>query len=479
MSSQAGVLRHSEPHFFFSQHLDRKNLPYYPYCQTMKALYLTLISSLPLLAAQPNIILILADDLGYADLSCYGQETLATPNLDALAAKGMTFANHYCGNTVCGPSRAVLMTGQHSGINSIRGNGDGPLSDETPTLPRTLRQAGYKTLAIGKWGVGHLPSNDDPNRKGFDSFFGYVDMYHAHNLFPTFLIRDGEPVGLPNDLDAYWKTRSISGEGVSANRAAYGPQVLQNEVIKTLEAQSKDEPFFLYYALNIPHANNEGREAGMEVPDYGSHAQKNWPEPEKGFAKMIDLIDQWVGDIVTTLQQKGLAENTLLLFMSDNGPHQEGGHMADFFDSNGPLKGIKRDLTDGGIKTPLIAYWPGKVPVAKNVPHLSTFEDWLPTLADIAGADCPPTTGVSLAPTLLGKGRQEKRRYCYWEFERNAGKTFSALLQPPYKLILVNGESPEVYHLEDDPGEEKNLAASNPKILSELRSVIFKIRVNK
>jgi arylsulfatase A-like enzyme len=455
-------------------------------------------------ADKPNIIYILADDMGYGDLGCYGQKTLTTPNIDRMALEGMRFTRHYAGCTVCAPSRCVLMTGLHTGHCAVRGNGAGFVPDDAMTVPRLLKSAGYHTACIGKFGLGKPLPLDDPAHKGFDEFFGYVGTSHAHNLYTTGLVRNGKLVDLPNvlipgsgkDVQDY-RDSDFTGTGVATleGRKAWVPQLLGDDVQRFLDERSKvKEPFFLYYAFNIPHANNEaGKDSplghGMECPDYGAFAGKDWPDAEKGFAQIMRFLDNEVGRILAKLAALGMDENTMVMFSSDNGPHQEGGHKADFFDSNGPFRGIKRDMTGGGIREPFIVRWPTKVKAGSVSDHVSGFQDLLPTLAELTGAKLESETdGISFAPTLLGSGPQKQHDYLYWNFEEQGGKR--AVLQWPWKLIHLNtgmssaparkggGAQPqkplekELYNLDSDIGEEHNLATENPAKVAELEKLM-------
>lgn len=424
---------------------------------------------------KPNIIYVLADDLGYGDLGCYGQTTLKTPNLDRLAKEGMKFTRHYAGSTVCAPSRCVLMTGLHTGHGRIRGNGPGQLLPSDITVATLLRQAGYQTGCFGKWGIGNPPPLDDPSRHGFNEFYGYVNMYHAHNYFPEFLVRNGKREPLRNRLYPEWKEVSVGdkeGMGVSEVAVDYAPALIAQEAMNFIRRHHQS-PFFVYYALNIPHANNEGgREErigrnGMRVPDPGDFSSRDWPEPEKGFARMMQAIDHDIGRLLHLVRELGIDDNTLILFSSDNGPHQEGGHKMPFFDSNGPLKGMKRDVYEGGIRVPFLARWPGQVPEGRTSEHISGFQDILPTLADLAGVkNLPRTDGLSLVPELTGKSdKQAKHPHLYWEFYEQGGKT--AVVQGHWKGvrrdILKKQDAPlELYNLETDLGEEKNLGSQYP-----------------
>lgn len=427
-----------------------------------------------LAADKPNIVFILADDLGYGDLACYGQKTLATTNLDALAAEGMRFTRHYAGMTVCSPSRCVLMTGKHSGRSVVRTNWDPPMPDGTATLASVLNRAGYATGAFGKWGIGNVISEDDPQRKGFATFYGYVDMFHAHNLFPPFLVRNGKREPLHNDLVPGSDDGPFSGRGNGVAKAPkdYAPEFIRAEALKFIDAKAHEQ-FFLYLALNTPHANNEGGKQGvrrgMEVPDFGPFADRDWPEEEKGFARMMHDVDLTVAAVVAKLRERRIADRTLVIFTSDNGPHQEGGHLVDFFDSNGPLRGRKRDLYEGGIRVPTIAWWPGKVAAGKVTDRLSGFQDYLPTFCELAGVTPPDHDGVSLLPTLLGDpANQQRRDYLYFEFYEGGGK--QAIVTERWKAVRLNWtgqpDAPlELYDLQNDLAEEHNVAAQHPEIL--------------
>ncbi len=348
---------------------------------------------------RPNIVMILADDLGYSDLGCFGQKTLKTPRLDEMAKQGMRFTQFYAGCTVCAPSRCVLLTGRHGGRVVVRGNSTEPIVIQPgqPTVASVLKQAGYATACVGKWGVGTPDNLTNPNDVGFGHFFGYVNMWHAHNFYPEFLIRNGAVVPLKNIVGEKWKefqdpTLPQTGRGVAVKREQYAPDLLLDEALGFIR-EHRERPFFLYFAMNVPHANNEAGSAGMEVPDLGEFAAMDWPEPEKGFAAMIRNIDRDTGRILDLLQELNIADNTLVIFTSDNGPHQEGGHQADFFDSNGPLRGYKRDLTEGGIRVPTIAWWPGTIAAGGEDDAHWYFGDLMATAAELAGVE-PPGSGL-------------------------------------------------------------------------------------
>lgn len=427
----------------------------------------------------PNIIFVLADDAGYGDVGCYGGTHLPTPHLDRMAAQGMRFTRHYAGNTVCAPSRCVLLTGQHTGHCRVRGNTEGRLTSDDITIGDMLQQAGYHTACIGKWGVGAPLPLTDPNDHGFDQFFGYVSMWHAHNFYPEFLIRNGQKEALRNISQPQWKGQD--GRGVAEVRLDYAPDLFTEEVLKYLRREHS-QPFFLYYALNIPHTNNEGGrhnpgpEKGMEVPNFGPYADKDWLAPEKGFAAMMHFLDRDVGRILETLEQQGLDENTIVIFSSDNGPHQEGGHTMEFFNSNGPLRGMKRDLYEGGIRVPLIVRWPGRIAPGTVSQHVSGFQDWLPTLAEIAGAKTvPKNDGLSMLKELTGQTGQPQHDFLYWEFSEQKGKR--AVIKGDWKLlqqqVATTTPAPfELYNVVEDISESTNLAQLLPEKVKQLSALL-------
>ncbi len=437
--------------------------------------------------SKPNVVFILVDDMGYGDLSCFGQETLKTPKIDKMASEGMIFTNHYTGSTVCGPSRASLMTGVHTGHCNIRGNMPAQLlKDDEITLAKVMKKAGYVTGGIGKWGIGHPPPLDDPQRKGFDHFFGYINMWHAHNFYPEFLYRNGERVDLKNKLRLNedgtnpWADMP-EGTGVAQVREEYVHDLFDQEAIDFIET-NKDNPFFLYLAYNVPHANNEDPKTGCEVPDFGEYADKDWPTVEKGFASMITNLDNSVGMVLDKLKECGIDENTMVVFCSDNGPHQEGGHQMEFFNSNRELRGKKRDFYDGGVRTPFIVRWPAKVKAGTTTGHLSAFWDVLPTFCDIAGVQKPAKTdGISFYPTLTGHGNQKQHDYLYWEFFEQGGK--QAILRNDWKAVKLNVRDAsipvvfELYNLKNDPEEKVNVAKQNPEIVAEMERIFKDARV--
>ncbi|MBT3382806.1 MAG: arylsulfatase [Prolixibacteraceae bacterium] len=439
---------------------------------------------------KPNIIYILADDLGYGDLSFQGQTKFQTPHIDQLAKEGMTFTQHYSGSTVCSPSRSVLLTGQHTGHTPIRGNkrdvfGNWPIPAESLTVAEILKENGYVTGAFGKWGLGCPGSEGDPNNQGFDEFFGYNDQTLAHNYYPAFLNHNQDTVLLEDNAG--------TGEGT------YAPIPIHNQAIKFME-DNKNKPFFMYYPSVIPHAELFAPEKYMEkyrgnfLPeksydghDEGSPRYKiggygSQSESHAAFAAMVDLLDVQVGEIVAKVKELGIENNTIIMFSSDNGPHLEGGADPDYFDSNGIYKGYKRDLYEGGIHAPMIIWWPGKVKAESTSDHISAFWDVLPTITNLIGA---PTSdnidGISFLPSLLGEKEQPQHEYLYWEFHEKRGRL--AIRQGDWKLIrydvfVPENTTTELYNLIDDPGEENNIAGENPEITAKLLKLLESARTD-
>jgi arylsulfatase A-like enzyme len=426
---------------------------------------------------RPNIVFILADDLGYGDVGCYGQKRIQTPNIDQIAKEGLRFTDFYAGCTVCAPSRCVLMTGYHTGHAHIRGNAgrERPeiqvLRQTDVTVPQVLKTAEYSTALCGKWGLGDEGTIGTPTKKGFDYFFGYMNQFHAHNYYPAYLFKNEARYPLRNEVPG----EGPFGSGVATKRVEYSADLITAEALKWLE-QHKDGPFFLYYSPTLPHANNEGGRNGMEVPDLGQYADTDWPPQQKAHAAMISRMDADVGKLMELLKKRGLESNTLVFFSSDNGPHREGGNDPDFNDSNGPLSGIKRDLTEGGIRVPFIARWPGRI--APGVSHfVGGFQDMMPTMAELAGASSAVPSdidGISIVPTLLGQpANQKQHEYLYWTFyERGGGQ---ATRVGDWKAIEQPIGSPmRLYDLAKDIGEEHDVAAQQPEVVAKLKGVMKK-----
>ena len=448
-------------------------------------------------AKQPNIVFILADDIGFGDLGVNGQKSFTTPNLDELSNKGLRFTNFYAGSAVCGPSRSVLMTGQHNGRTPVRANymaitqDDGSVVTkgrsflpEEKIVPEMLKEAGYQTGLVGKWGLGEIDDTGHPNKKGFDYFYGYLNHVHAHNHFTNFLWRNMEKVELKNKVVEvrcdYCENFGFDGNVTpQEERFEYIDTLLRDEALDFIERSSKQaKPFFLYYSMISPHANNEAEQVewahGLEVPDYGEFDGKNWPETAKGYAAMMRHIDNSVGQVVRKLEQLGIAENTIIIFTGDNGPHQEGGNNPEFHNSNGPLRGIKRDLYEGGIRMPTIAYYPGTIKPGSVTDHIGYFGDVMATFADLASTEAPNNIdSLSFAPLLMGNLKQQaEHEYLYWEFHLHGSS--QAVRQGNWKAIrlpLKTGPI-ELYDLENDPSESNDLAAQHPELVKNFAKIM-------
>jgi arylsulfatase A-like enzyme len=449
---------------------------------------------------RPNIIYIMTDDLGYGDLGSYGQKVVQTPNLDRMAAEGMRFTDHYAGHTVCRPSRLVLWTGQHVGHTGLAGNRPRSLTGMEATVAQRLKGVGYATGGVGKWALGNVndPSEIDnaghPNKNGFDYWFGYLNQSNAHNFYPTFLWENSTQVLLPGNVIGDYP----NGRGrVSSKKVTYSHDRMTDAALSFVR-EHKDEPFLLHIHWTIPHANNEGGRVsgdGMEVPDYGYYDDKEWPNPEKGFAAMVSRMDSDVGRLMSLLKRLGLDERTLVLFTSDNGPHKEGGHDHEYFDSNGQLKGYKRSMHEGGIRVPLLARWPGRIKAGTMTDHPSAFWDFLPTACELAGAEPPNgfrpdqpagTDGISYLPTLLGKpNEQQKHEYLYWSSLE--GETAVGVRMGNWKLVqyrpkkqrgkassdaAAEPEDWRLYDLESDVGEQNDVAEQHSEVVQRILRVL-------
>ena len=428
--------------------------------------------------SRPNIIFIMADDLGYGDLGCYGSKLIKTPRLDRMAAEGIQFRNMYAGCTVCAPSRSVLMTGQHMGHTFVRGNAGGAdmttqtLRPEDVTVAEVLSAVGYRTALCGKWGLGDERTGGYaglPTHQGFDFFYGYLNQVHAHNYYPEFLWRGRQKEPLRNVVEPAGRKYGGFEGGSATKRVDYSHDLIMNEALAWME-KNRNEPFFLYVPLTIPHANNEGTRMtgdGQEVPDYGIYESENWPNQDKGQAAMITRMDRDCGRILDALEQLGIAENTLVMFTSDNGPHDEGGHDTDRFVPSGPLRGMKRDLYEGGIREPFIARWPGTAPEGIVSDHIGYFGDLMATAGELANAPVPSNIdSISFAPTLLGNAPAQKSHdFLYWEFyERGSRQAVRFGQWKAVRAPMFTGEI-ELYNLDTDLGEANNVAAAHPDIV--------------
>lgn len=431
----------------------------------------------------PNVVFIIADDLGYGDLSCYGQKKFQTPNIDRLALEGMRFTQCYSGTTVSAPSRACLMTGLHSGHVSIRGNRE-VLPEGQMSLPagvnsifRVFKNAGYVTGAFGKWGLGAPEAEGDPGKQGVDDFFGYNCQLLAHNYYADHLWENGKRIELTDNVNGGFGT--------------YTQDLIHRKGLEFLD-KNKDNPFFLFLPYVLPHAElivpedsiiqkfrgkypekpYRGCDSGPAFRKGGYCSQK---EPRATFAAMVCRLDIYVGQVVEKLKESGVYDHTIIVFCSDNGPHQEGGADPDFFHSNGIFRGYKRDLYEGGIRVPFIVAWPGVVKQGQT-DFMCSFWDMLPTFAQLTGNKTGETDGVSLMPLLTGKGKQREHDHFYFEFQELGGR--QALRRGDWKLVRLNvskGEDKaktELYNLAADPSEIYNLASERPDKVNELSALM-------
>ncbi|MEZ5426854.1 MAG: arylsulfatase [Pyrinomonadaceae bacterium] len=409
---------------------------------------------------KPNIILIYADDLGYGDLGSYGQKMIKTPNLDRLARNGIRFTDFYASAPVCAPSRASLMTGRHQGHAVIRGNNNDrgervPLGPEDTTIAEVLKTVGYRTGIIGKWGLGEPETTGVPNRKGFDYFFGYLNQTRAHNYYPDFLWRNTEKVTLP--------------------KGTYSHDLFTKEAIDFIDRE-KETPFFLYLAYTLPHANNELTRRtgnGMEIPSDAPYTDESWSPQQKNYAAMVSRLDRDVGRLLDLLKQLKIEKKTIVIFTSDNGPQDknEGGYDQTLFGSNGSLRGLKRELYEGGIRMPLIVRWPGRIRSGRLSRNVWAQYDLLPTFAEIAGASPPKEIdGISMLPALFGKTRPE-HKFLYWEFHE--GGFVQAVRMGKWKALRrgLKGKI-ELYDLAKDVKETTDVAAKNPKIVEKIAAIM-------
>jgi arylsulfatase A len=424
-------------------------------------------------APRPNIILIQADDLGYGDLGAYGQRHVPTPNVDRLAAEGIRFTQYYSGSTVCAPSRAALMTGQHTGHVWVRGNGEIPLRPEDTTVAMALRDAGYRTAVVGKWGLGHEGTTGLPPLKGFEYSFGFLDHRHAHRQYTDHLFRNGARV--PVDV-----ARDYVGD------------LFTSEALEFI-GRRDERPFFLYLNYTVPHAEirapedsvapfrsrfeeptpftnaaADARLTGAAGPSLGYRSQ---PTPRAAFAGMIARMDGDVGRIMARLRESGLDGRTLVLFTSDNGPHREGGADPAFFGSAGPLRGIKRDLYEGGIRVPMVARWPGTIPAGRTSDHPWAHWDFFPTAAELAGARTPAgLDGMSMARALRGEA-QPTHEFFYWEFHERGFQ--QAVRMGSWKAVRLKPGAPlELYDLSRDVSETTNVAGSHPDVIARMEAYL-------
>lgn len=419
----------------------------------------------------PNIVYIMADDLGIGDLGCYGQQQIKTPCIDGLARNGMMFMRHYSGSSISAPSRCTLLTGKHTGHAAIRGNKpvtladgekyDTPLPTKEVTVAKLLKQKNYRTACIGKWGMGGPDSEGHPNRHGFDYFYGYLGQGHAHSYYPPFLFENNEKIML--------------------EKKHYSHNLIVEKALDFID-KNAEHPFFLYFSPTIPHAELAVPEENMqqyegqfqEKPFAGGHYCAQ-PKPRAAYAAMVTLLDTNVGQIIELLKRKGVYENTIIIFTSDNGVHKEGGHDPEYFNSNAGLRGIKRDFYEGGIRTPFIVEWPGMIASGSRNQHVSAFWDFLPTVCDITGISTPhDIDGISYLPVLKGL-EQPEHDYLYYEFYEKQGT--QAVIQDDWKLISLQVNAPkkthyELYNLKTDPKEQHNVAVLHPDRVEQLKALI-------
>ncbi len=434
---------------------------------------------------RPNIIYIMVDDLGYGDLGCFGQKVIQTPNIDKLAAEGRKFTDHYAGHTVCRPSRLVLWTGLHVGHTGLTGNRSRMLGPKDTTVASLLKKSGYATGGVGKWSLGNVNTPDEidndghPNKNGFDYWFGYMNQGTAHNFYPPFLWENDKQVALPGNV---LNTSPAARGRVSTKRVSYSHDFMTKAALGFVE-RNKDQPFLLHIHWTIPHANNEGGRVlgdGMEVPSHGIYADKDWPNPEKGFAAMITHMDADVGRLMELLKKLNIDEKTLVIFTSDNGPHNEGNHNHEYFNSNGKLTGYKRSMHEGGIRVPMIARWPGKIASGTTSNHPSGFYDFLATACELAGVDAPKNTdGISYLPALLGQKDQKQHEYLYCASQE--GATSVGVRYGNWKLIRYRskkrGEKSakadwRLYDLSKDIGEKNDVAARHPEVVNKILELL-------
>ncbi len=454
---------------------------------------------------KPNVIFMLADDLGYGELGCFGQKKIRTPNIDRIAAEGMKFTQHYSGSPVCAPSRCVLLTGKHTGHAYIRDNsemnekgevwrnplveGQYPLPENTFTIGRMFQNAGYATGAIGKWGLGGPGTSGEPNNQGFDHWYGYLCQRRAHNYYPIHLWRNRERhilawnkyfyphQRLPHDRDPYDRSSYAEYSGKQ-----YSLDLMAEEALEFIR-KNREKPFFLYLPFTVPHAAIQVPEDSLkeyegafpETPYTGDKGYLPHPAPRAGYAAMVTRMDREIGRIMSLLKELGIDDNTLIIFSSDNGPTFNGGTDSEFFRSAGPLRGLKTMLYEGGIRVPTIARWPGRIKPGSVTDHVSAFWDWLPTFAEILGVRSGrDTDGISLLPTLLGNPEEQKGHdYLYWEY---SGK--QAVRRGKWKAYRGNVDSIlELYDLEDDIAEQHDLAGQRPDVVDEMSEIMTAARV--
>jgi arylsulfatase A-like enzyme len=411
------------------------------------------LAVLNLQAEKPNIIFVLTDDLGYGDLGSYGQKMVKTPHLDRFASEGIRFTDAYSGHTVCGPSRCTFLTGKHTGHATVRGNKGAPrqLNPDETTVAKLLRSAGYHTAIFGKWGFLEQGETGQPAMHGFDESYYYGTHKDAHTYLPEKLWRNGKQEDVP--------------------KGSFSHDLFTNESLKFLE-RKHEKPFFLFLAFCIPHAKVE------HVPDTAPYSDKDWPLAEKQFAAMIHRLDESMGKLLEKLKETGLESNTLVVFTSDNGAHREG-RKPDFTNSTGGLRGIKRDLYEGGIRVPFLVRWPGQVPAGVVSNEILANWDMLPTFAEFAGVEAPRgIDGISLKKLFLGESGQEQHAYLYWEsYERDGFE--QAARKGKWKAVTSGKNTPiELFDLSNDLAEKNDVAAENPEVVAEIKKIMVEGRTD-
>ena len=465
--------------------------------------------------SKPNIIYIMCDDMGWGDLGCYGQQLIATPNLDRMAAEGMRFTQAYAGSPVSAPSRASFMTGQHTGHTHVRGNkeywpgsgsvtygkntdyarvGQEPYATDHVIIPEIMKQEGYTTGMFGKWAGGYEGSASTPDKRGIDEYYGYVCQFQAHLYYPNFLNEYSRSAGdtevrrvvLEDNID-----HPMHGDGYK-NRKQYTADLIHQKAMAWLDKQTADQPFLGIFTYTLPHAELAQPEDSIllaykgkfcQEKTYGGDASSRYNPTQYGhaeFAAMITRLDVQVGEILAKLKEKGLDENTIVIFTSDNGPHEEGGADPAFFNRDGVLKGTKRSTHEGGIRVPFIVRWPGTVPAGVVSDHQLAFYDLMPTFCDLAGVENYVSKysnpdlandyfdGISFLPTLTGKGEQEKHDFLYWEFHET---NMMGLRMGNWKLVVKNGTC-SLYDLATDVHEDTNVASKYPDIVNKMKEII-------
>ena len=417
--------------------------------------------------SKPNLIFIMADDLGYGDIGCFGQRSIVTPNLDRLAQEGLKLTSFYAASTVCRPSRLALWTGLHTGHTAVDSNQSYLFQAEDTTVAELLHAAGYVTGGVGKWAMGGPNTTGQPNYNGFDFWMGYLDQGEAHNYYPDHLWRNQVRVPLVGNVVGDYP---LGRNRVSSHRVSYSHDMITDEMLQFVR-RNQEQPFLLHVHWTLPHANNEGGRVtgnGMEVPDYSPYADRDWPNVEKGQAAMITRMDRDVGRLISLLRELEMDRQTMVFFTSDNGPHSEGGHSHEYFDANGPLRGYKRDLYEGGIRVPAIAWWPGVVAAASTTDEPLAGYDWLPTACELAGIAAPDgIDGISFAPTLTGHP-QRAHEYLFWSYGEK-----KAVRRGNWKAVVPgSGRRIELYDLAADLGETRDLALQHPTIAEEMHRII-------